>query len=185
MDFRELDIAGVFEIRLSPIADERGHFMRTYDTAAMRAAGLHREWAQENQSRNTRKGIVRGLHFQFPPSAEAKLVRCPFGEIFDVFVDLRRGSETFGRWGGLRLSAATNNLVFIPHGFAHGYCTLSDESEVHYKVDNPYDPHREGGLQWNDPEIGIKWPLDVAPLLSQKDHNAMTLERFRESHGGL
>lgn len=185
MDIRELDIAGVFEIRLSPIADERGHFMRTYDTAAMRAAGLHREWAQENQSRNTRKGIVRGLHFQFPPAAEAKLVRCTLGEIFDVFVDLRRGSSTFGRWGGLRLSSGSNNLVFIPRGFAHGYCTLSELSEVQYKVDHAYDREREGGVLWNDPEIGITWPLEAPPLLSPKDHSAMTLARFRERHGGL
>ncbi len=185
MYIHELDIAGVFEIRLTPIPDERGHFMRTYDTESMRAAGLHREWVQENVSRNERKGIVRGLHFQFPPSSETKLVRCTVGAVFDVFVDLRRGSETFGQWGGLTLSSELHNMVFIPRGFAHGYCTLSELSEVQYKVDHAYDRGREGGLLWSDPGMGIRWPLDSPPLLSVKDWGAMDLARFREQHGGL
>lgn len=181
----ELGIPGVFEVRMSPVADARGWFMRTYDAALMREAGLHREWVQENRSRNERAGILRGLHFQFPPSMETKLVHCPLGEVFDVFVDLRSGSPTFGRWGSVVLSEAARNAVFIPKGFAHGYRSLSAVSEVQYKVDHPYDPAREGGLLWNDPTLGITWPGSDAPLLSAKDTNAMTFERFVEVHGGL
>lgn len=185
MEIIELSLPGVHEVRLSPIADARGFFLRTYDVAAMKNVGLHREWVQENQSRNERKGILRGLHFQFPPSAETKLVRCVRGEVFDVFVDLRRGSPTLGRWGGLVLSERTKNMVFIPKGFAHGYLTLSDVSEVLYKVDHPYDPAREAGLLWSDPDIGIDWPLTAQPVLSAKDAGAMTYRAFISAYQGL
>lgn len=181
----EMDIPGVFEVRSAPIGDARGWFMRTYDAALMREAGLHRDWVQENRSRNERAGILRGLHFQFPPSAETKLVCCPLGEVFDVFVDLRAGSPTFGRWGSVVLSEAARNAVFIPKGFAHGYRTLSEVSEVQYKVDSPYDPGREGGLLWNDPDLGIAWPGDGEPLLSTKDSTALTLAAFLTAHRGL
>lgn len=185
VEVNELDIPGVFAIRLTPFTDERGFFMRTYDRALMKEAGLHRDWVQENQSRNERKGIVRGLHFQFPPSAETKLVRCVSGEIFDVFVDLRLGQPTFGKWGGLVLSAANRHMVFIPPGFAHGYCTLSEVSDVLYKVDSVYDRTKEGGLRWWDSDIGIEWPLTGTPLLSEKDRVAMSLREFVAEHGGL
>ena len=185
LEIIELDIPGVFELGLSPIGDERGYFMRTYDVAAMREAGLHRELVQENQSRNERKGILRGLHFQFPPAAETKLVRCVLGEVFDVYVDLRKGSATFGRWGGLVLSERACNMVYIPRGFAHGYCTLSDVSEVHYKVDHAYDQQKESGLLWSDPDLGIVWPLSDQPFLSAKDKGAPSLREFSTRHGGL
>ena len=181
----ELNIPGVHEVRLSPIADARGFFMRTYDVAAMSEAGLHRDWVQENQSRSERKGILRGLHFQFPPSAETKLVRCVRGRVFDVYVDLRLGSPTLGRWGGLVLSEEDQNMVFIPKGFAHGYCTLSVVSEVLYKVDHPYDRSREGALLWSDPAIGIEWPMAGEPVLSEKDAKAMTLDAFISAHQAL
>ncbi len=185
MEASELAIPGVFEIRLSPFTDERGFFMRTYDRALMEEAGFHRDWVQENQSRNERKGIVRGLHFQFPPAAETKLVRCVNGEVFDVFVDLRLGRPSFGRWGGVVLSEAKRNMVFIPPGFAHGYCTLSDTSDVLYKVDRPYDRAKEGGLLWADGDIGIEWPLTGTPQLSGRDRDAMSLREFITKHGGL
>lgn len=181
----ELDIAGVFELRLSPITDERGHFMRTYDVEAMREAGLHREWIQENQSHNRTRSIVRGLHFQFPPSAETKLVRCIRGEIFDVFVDLRKGSASFGRWGAVVLSESARNMVYIPRGFAHGYCTLSEVSDVLYKVDHAYDKPREGGICWSDPELGIPWPVENIPRLSARDQAAMSWREFVGIHGAL
>lgn len=185
MEIIELDIPGVFEVRLSPIRDDRGFFMRTYDADAMRAAGLHREWVQENRSHNARAGILRGLHFQFPPHAETKLVTCVRGEIFDVFVDLREGSDTFGRWGGLPLSETRNNMVFIPKGFAHGYCTLSEASDVLYKVDARYERQSEGGLLWSDPDIGVQWPMASPPLLSEKDMRAMKFTEFTAKHGSL
>lgn len=185
MRITELGIPGVFEVRSAPIADARGWFMRTYDAALMHEAGLHREWVQENRSRNERAGILRGLHFQFPPAAETKFVSCPVGEVFDVFVDLRAGSPTFGRWGSVILSEAARNAVFIPKGFAHGYLTLSAASEVQYKVDSPYAPECESGLLWNDPDLSIAWPGNGEPLLSFKDSKAMTLAAFITAHGPL
>lgn len=159
--------------------------MRTWDQELFRRAGLDRPWVQENQSRNDRSGIIRGLHFQFPPATETKLVRCVQGSIFDVYVDLRRGSPTFGRWGGSVLSEENHRMLFIPKGFAHGYCTLSVTSIVLYKVDHPYEPAREGGLLWNDPDLAIAWPMEQPPILSIKDGRNMSFRRFQEEYGGL
>lgn len=170
-------LSGTFEIQLAPIRDERGFFMRAYDVALFEQAGLHRPWMQENHSRSERRGIIRGLHFQFPPFAETKLVRCVRGAVLDVFVDIRPGSPTFGQWDSLELSEENQKMIFIPRGFAHGFCTLTDESEVLYKVDNPYNREHEGGLLWSDPEIGIQWPTG-APILSEKDQKNWTWREF-------
>jgi dTDP-4-dehydrorhamnose 3,5-epimerase len=185
MEFKPRKLEGIFEIQLSPIRDERGFFMRSFDSALFRLAGLHCDWVQENHSRSERAGIIRGLHFQFPPFAETKLVRCVRGEIFDVFVDLRKDSPTFGRWDGLVLSEANKKMVFIPRGFAHGFCTLSEESEVLYKVDNVYNRDSEGGLLWSDSEIGIEWPLADKPIFSEKDARNMSLRQFIEKHKAI
>jgi dTDP-4-dehydrorhamnose 3,5-epimerase len=185
MEFRPRKLAGVFEIQLSPIQDERGFFMRSFDASLFRQAGLEREWAQENHSRSERAGIIRGLHFQFPPFAETKLVRCVRGEVFDVFVDLRKGSPTFGQWDGLVLSETNKKMIFIPRGFAHGFCTLSEQCEVLYKVDNVYSRDNEGGLLWNDPDIGIEWPLEGEPILSEKDGRNLSLRQFIEKHNAI
>ena len=184
MEFAQRKLAGVWEIQLKPIRDERGFFMRAFDTALFEEAGLGRPWRQENHSRSEKKGIIRGLHFQFPPFAETKLVRCIRGAVLDVFVDLREGSPTFGQWDSLELSEANHKLVFIPRGFAHGFCTLTEESEVLYKVDNTYNREHEGGLLWSDPDLGIEWPAQ-APLLSEKDTRNMTLRAFMEAHGSI
>lgn len=181
MEFRELEISGLVEISLKPHTDDRGFFMRTFDRDEFRIHGLQREWVQENHSRSERKGIIRGLHFQVEPYAETKLVRCIRGEIFDVAVDLRKGSETFGRWQGIVLSEENRKMFFIPRGFAHGFCTLTDISEVVYKVDNYYSKEHERGLIWNDPDIGIDWPVKE-PILSAKDRNNFTLKGLLE-HG--
>ena len=179
MEFKELDIDGLFEINLNPRFDERGFFMRAYDIDEFRKAGLQREWVQENHSRSESKGIIRGLHFQLEPFSETKLVRCIRGEIYDVVVDLRKGSKTFGRWEGIILSEEKKNMFFIPRGFAHGFCTLSEISEVLYKVDNYYSPENERGMIWNDPDIAIEWPV-TNPILSVKDQKNMTLKEFVE-----
>jgi dTDP-4-dehydrorhamnose 3,5-epimerase len=178
-------LPGTFEVQLAPIRDERGFFMRAYDTALFEQAGLHRPWAQENHSRSERRGIIRGLHFQFPPFAETKLVRCVRGEIFDVFVDLRKDSPTFGQWDGLLLSETNKKMALIPRGFAHGFCTLSQESEVLYKVDNAYNRDHECGLLWRDEDLGIGWPLAGEPILSEKDSRNMTLRQFIQTHQAL
>lgn len=168
MKLRALELAGAFETLFEPRADERGDFMRWYDRETFVRAGLPTEWVQANQS-SSRRHVVRGLHFQRPPHTEAKFVRVVRGAVFDVFVDLRRGSATFGRWQGLELSAAAHNGVLIPRGFAHGFCTLSDEAVVNYLVDNAYAPQAEGGLAWDDPDLAIAWPLRGAAIVSDKD----------------
>jgi len=184
MEIQERKLNGVYEISLSPIRDERGFFMRTFDARIFRDAGLEREWLQENHSRSERKGIIRGLHFQFPPYAETKLVRCIRGAVLDVFVDLRAGSPTFGQWDALELSESNQKMVFIPRGFAHGFCTLTEESEVLYKVDNVYSREHEGGLLWSDPDLGIDWPADT-PILSEKDQKNLTLAQFIQTHKAI
>jgi dTDP-4-dehydrorhamnose 3,5-epimerase len=181
MEFKELDIDGLFEINLKPHVDERGFFMRTFDNNEFKNNELQRDWVQENHSRSEKKGIIRGLHFQVEPYSETKLVRCIRGEIFDVAVDLRKGSKTFGKWHGVFLSEENKKMFFIPRGFAHGFCTLTDISEVVYKVDNFYSPEHERGLLWNDPDIAIEWPV-TNPILSIKDQKNMTFKSFIE-HG--
>ncbi len=181
MEFFQRRLPGVWEIHLSPLRDERGFFMRTYDVALFESAGLHRPWVQENHSRSERRGILRGLHFQFPPYAETKLVRCVRGAVFDVFVDLRPESPTFGQWDGVVLSEDNPHMVLIPRGFAHGFCTLTDLSEVLYKVDSPYQREYEGGLLWSDKQLNIKWPT-TTPFLSEKDSRNWTWEVFVEQH---
>lgn len=177
MKFKELDIDGLFEIKLEHYVDERGFFMRTYDIDEFKKHGLQREWVQENHSLSKREGIIRGLHFQIEPFSETKLVRCIRGEIFDVAVDLRKRSKTFGKWKGIILSEENKMMFFIPRGFAHGFCTLSEISEVMYKVDNYYSPEHERGLIWNDPDLNIDWPV-YDPILSAKDMNNLTIKEF-------
>jgi dTDP-4-dehydrorhamnose 3,5-epimerase len=140
---------------------------------------------QENHSRNLTRHTVRGLHFQRPPHGETKLVRCVRGAIFDVFVDLRAGSPTFGHWESIVLSEDEPTMVLVPKGFAHGYATLTDRTDVLYKVDHPYHPESEGGLFWNDPAVGITWPRMEAPVISPKDAAQPDLAAFRKQWGDL
>jgi dTDP-4-dehydrorhamnose 3,5-epimerase len=168
MKLTPLKLAGTFAVDFEPRSDERGDFMRWYDRDAFARVGVAVEWVQANQS-TSRRGVVRGLHFQRSPHAETKFVRAVCGAIFDVFVDLRRGSPTFGRWDALELSAAARNGVLIPRGFAHGFCALGDGAIVNYLVDNAYAPHAEGGLAWDDPDLAIAWPLAGAAIVSSKD----------------
>jgi len=184
LDARELSIEGVFEISLVPKADQRGFFMRVYDVDEAKEAGIHREWAQENHSLSRQVGVIRGLHFQIPPYCESKLVRCVRGEILDVFVDLRKGSATFGRWGSIVLSPQRANMVLLPRGTAHGFCTIMPDSEVVYKVDSRYTPDAERTLLWSDPELAIKWPVEV-PLTSEKDSRGMRFKEFTSTIGAL
>jgi dTDP-4-dehydrorhamnose 3,5-epimerase len=177
MEIKERRLKGVFEIKLNPIIDPRGFFMRTYDINELDNYGLSNKWVQENQSRSEEKGIIRGLHFQLPPFDETKLVRCIRGGILDVFVDLRKGSSTFGEWDSIELTEENKKLIYIPRGFAHGFCTLTDESEVFYKVDNFYNKDHERGLIWNDKDINIDWSISN-PFLSEKDKKNMSFKDF-------
>jgi dTDP-4-dehydrorhamnose 3,5-epimerase len=151
------------------LADERGWFSETYNAKKLAAHGISDAFCQDNQSLSRPAGTLRGLHFQRPPFAQAKLVRCLAGRIFDVAVDIRRGSPTFGYWVGTVLSADEGNQLYVPVGYAHAFLTLETDCMVAYKVDAFYSAECEGGVIWNDPEIGVDWPLEGAPLLSGKD----------------
>lgn len=168
-NFIKTSIEGVFIIEPTAFGDSRGYFMETYQKNDFLENGISVDFVQDNQSMST-KGVLRGLHYQinYPQS---KLVRCIKGEVFDVAVDLREGSETYGKWVGAILSAENRKQFFIPKGFAHGFLVLSDEAEFVYKVDDFYHPNDEGGIMWNDPEIAINWPIpkDMQIILSEKD----------------
>lgn len=159
-------LPGVVVIEPARFDDNRGFFLEVWQSERYRAAGLSGEFVQDNHSRS-RKGVLRGLHFQMRRS-QGKLVTVINGRIFDVAVDVRSGSPTFGRWAGAELSDAGPRQIYVPPGFAHGFCVLSDFADVYYKVTDFYDPADEAGILWNDPEIGVDWPLGD-PLTSARD----------------
>ena len=184
MIIKELELRGVFEIRLSPHFDERGFFTRTFDDETFRETQITRSWVQENQSHTFKSGTIRGLHFQFPPFSETKLIRVLNGKILDVIVDLRLESETFGEWKSIELSRDNNKLLLVPRGFAHGFCTLVDNCDVFYKVDNVYSPEYESGIRWDDDTLNIRWPIGN-PIVSSKDNNLLTFEEFVANYKGI
>ena len=165
--FTETEIKGVYLIGTKTFGDNRGYFMETYKASDFAAAGLDYRFVQDNQSSSLR-GVVRGLHFQknFP---QAKLVRVLKGEVFDVAVDLRAGSESYGKWVGALLTESNKLQLMIPRGFAHGFAVISDYAEFAYKCDEIYHPEDEGGIRWNDPDIAIEWPDVGEIILSEKD----------------
>ena len=172
------NIEGVVQITPSRFGDLRGFFAETYSHRAFSELGLDVEFVQDNHSLSEAVGTVRGLHFQAPPHAQAKLVRCVRGAIFDVAVDIRRDSPSFGRYAGYKLSAENGAQLYIPAGFAHGFATLVPDSEIVYKCSDYYAPETEGSLRWDDPELGIEWPLTGAAVLSEKDANAPLFADF-------
>jgi len=171
--FNKTEIEGVYIIDVKAYGDNRGYFMETYKEEDFAAAGLNYRFVQDNQSSSS-KGVLRGLHFQehFP---QAKLVRVLRGEVFDVAVDLRKNSPTYGKWVGAYLSADNRRQLMIPRGFAHGFAVVSDYAEFAYKCDEVYHPEDEGGIIWNDPGIGIVWPELENIVLSEKDKKHPTL----------
>ena len=179
-----LPITDIPEVRLlSPqrFQDERGFFSETWSRPRLREQGIDVDFVQDNHSLSREVGTVRGLHFQTPPFAQAKLVRVTRGAILDVAVDLRRGSPTFGRHVSAIVSAEAWNQIFVPVGFAHGFCTLEPDTEVIYKVDNVYAPKCDRGLRWNDPALGIAWPVDEArATLSAKDQQHPLLRDLKD-----
>ncbi len=170
----KVDIEGLYVIEPTVHGDSRGYFMETYNQNDMREAGLDMVFVQDNQSMST-KGVLRGLHFQkhYP---QGKLVRVIKGEVFDVAVDLRKNSDTFGKWYGIILSEENKKQFYISEGFAHGFLVLSDEAEFCYKVTDFYRPGDESGMAWNDPEIGIEWPSVVGEYKGTADSAGYTLE---------
>ena len=173
-------IQGLCVITPTVHGDQRGYFMETYSLRDMEEAGLHVEFVQDNQS-CSKKGVLRGLHFQINYPQD-KLVRVISGEVFDVAVDLREGSETFGQWYGVVLSAENKKQFFIPKNFAHGFVVLSDVAEFAYKCTDFYHPNDEGGLAWNDPDIGVEWPIPegMELILSEKDQKWPGIKEFRK-----
>ncbi len=171
--FIETEIEGVFIIESKRYGDNRGYFMETYKKTDFEKAGIFYNFVQDNQS-SSYKGVLRGLHFQknYP---QAKLVRVLKGEVFDVAVDLRKDSKTYGKWVGVTLSGEAGNMLMIPRGFAHGFLVISEEAEFAYKCDDVYHPEDEGGVAWNDPQIGIDWPDAGKVILSDKDSKNPTL----------
>lgn len=173
MQFRALAMPDLVELTPPRFGDHRGYFSETYSRDALAATGIHIIWVQDNQSFSAQVGTVRGLHFQAPPLAQAKLVRVLRGAIYDVAVDIRNGSPTYGQWAGVELSAEKGNQLLIPAGFAHGFMTLQPNTEVFYKVSDRYSREHEGAIRWNDPALGIDWPDPGAdPTLSDKDRVA-------------
>ena len=170
MTFTELAVPGAYLVVSEPAADERGSFARVWDASEFRARGLADGMVQGALSRNLRQGTIRGLHHQLPPLAQAKLVRCARGAIYDVVVDLRPSGAAGRRWAAVTLAADSGHMVYVPPGCAHGYQTLEDDTEVLYLFSVPYAPDAERGVRWDDPAIGITWPLPVTGL-SDKDRD--------------
>jgi len=183
-NFRRLEISDVIIIEPDVYSDERGFFMERYKESVFRDNGIDTKFVQSNHARS-KKGVIRGLHYQNEPAPVAKLVSVIKGEILDVAVDVRKDSPTFGKWVGEILSEKNQKSIYIPEGFAHGICALSDEAEVSYMVNCEYSPEHEAGVLWNDPEIGIKWPIEN-PIISKKDleqpslRNANTNVRYKK-----
>ena len=172
--FKKLKLPDVILIESISFSDDRGFFMESFKESIFINNGINAKFMQDNFSHST-QGVLRGLHYQKSPKAQAKLVIALRGEIFDVAVDIRRDSPTYGKWVGEILSEQNHELLYIPEGFAHGFCVLSEKADVLYKVSNEYSPEHEKGIIWNDPDIDISWPIDK-PILHQKDHQLPLLK---------
>ncbi|HCR3322465.1 TPA: dTDP-4-dehydrorhamnose 3,5-epimerase [Citrobacter freundii] len=181
MNVIKTDIPDVLIFEPKVFGDERGFFMESFNQRVFEEAVGHKvEFVQDNHSKSS-KGVLRGLHYQLPPYAQGKLVRCVVGEVFDVAVDIRKNSETFGKWVGVTLSAENKKQLWIPEGFAHGFYVLSETAEFVYKTTNYYDSESDRGILWNDKDINIFWPIKADVLLSEKDklHPKLSnIERF-------
>ena len=169
---------GLLLITTTRFEDHRGFFAEIYSSRKYSELGINAQFPQENHSVSGEVGTLRGLHFQAPPMAQGKLVRCGRGAIFDVAIDIRKGSPTYGSWEGYKLSAENGHQLFIPPGFAHGFVTLEPDTEIIYKCTEYYSKEAEGALAWNDQDIAIEWALTCEPILSDKDRNAPFLRSF-------
>ena len=167
-EFEKLEIEGLILVKPKFFGDNRGFFMESYKKSEFVQNGIDCEFVQDNHSKST-KGVLRGLHYQINPKAQAKLVRCIKGKIFDIAVDLRPNSKTFGKWLKEELSEENNHMLFIPEGFAHGFVVLSDEAELLYKTSAEFSPEHDRGVLWCDNDINIDWEIDFEPILSEKD----------------
>ncbi len=177
MKFATTTLAGVWLIELELREDERGFLARTYCENEFAAQGLNTRWPQCNLTLTRRRGMIRGMHFQAEPKPEIKLIRCAAGAIYDVLVDVRPGSATFGRWEAFELTGDNRRTLYVPGGFAHGFQCLRDNSEVFYQMSEFYVPDLARGIRWNDPRVGIRWPIPD-PFLAEKDRKLPLLEEL-------
>lgn len=175
MKFIETEITNLIVIEPKMFGDNRGWFSESYNESVFLNNGINIKFIQDNHSYSAQKGVLRGLHFQNNPKAQTKLVRCTKGRIWDVAVDLRRNSPTYLKWFGIELTAENHKMLLVPQGFAHGFVTLENDCEVQYKVDDLYDKQLDRSIKYNDPSIGVKWPIDEV-ILSEKDKNAPLLK---------
>lgn len=178
-EFEKLEIDGLVLVKPKAFGDNRGFFMESYKESEFVKNGIDTKFVQDNHSKST-KGVLRGLHYQVKPKAQAKLVRCVRGKIYDVAVDIRPNSKTFGKWVKVELSEENKHMLFIPRNFAHGFIVLSDEAELIYKTDNEYSVDNDRGLLWCDKEININWDFD-SPILSEKDKIQPTLNDIKNN----
>lgn len=178
MNFFELPLSNAYKIEIDQLSDHRGFFSRLFCAEKFAEIGLPTSWPQCNNSFTRHKGTIRGLHFQYPPKAETKLVRCINGVVFDVIVDLRINSSTFGQWHAELLDSNQRSMICVPNGFAHGFQALTPNAELLYFVSCPYSPKHEGGLNWADPSLSIKWPLELAKI-SSRDSKLPTLTEIK------
>jgi len=178
-EFQRTKIPDVVLIKPQVFEDDRGFFMETYKKPDFKKAGIDVDFVQMNHSKSA-KGVIRGLHFQYKPYAQSKLVRCIAGKIFDVAVDIRKDSKTFGKYVSVELSGENKHLLFIPKGFAHGFQVITKEAEIEYLVDNEYASEHESGIIWNDENIGIEWPIHNI-IISKKDKKLTSLNNFKNS----
>ena len=176
MIFTETKLAGAFIIDMERLSDERGFFARAWCEDEFAAHGIHQPPLQASISSNPKRGTLRGMHYQIAPHGESKLVRCTRGGIYDVIVDMREQSPTYGQWVGVELTADNFRMLFVPEYFAHGFITLQDNTDVSYQISAKYTPGAERALRWNDPAIGIEWPFEPV-LLSEKDRNHPDVQR--------
>jgi len=168
MNVQKTSLVDAVVIDPQVFGDHRGFFLESYSKRDYEKAGIANYFVQDNHSLSREKGVLRGLHFQLPPFAQAKLIRAIHGSIYDVIVDLRKGSPSYGKWEGFTLTGDNFKTLFVPAGFAHGFCTLEENTEVLYKTDNFYSPEHDSGIIWNDADLAIDWPVDN-PILSDKD----------------
>lgn len=177
MEFQKIKLENAYLIKPQIFEDKRGFFLESYSKREFEKNGIMTDFVQDNHSMSVQKGVLRGFHFQLMPNTQAKLVRVASGSVYDVIIDLRKKSKTFGQWQGFELSAKNFLILFVPRGFAHGFCTLEDSTKFEYKCDNFYAPESDSGIIWNDPDLKINWPI-ISPILSEKDKNLITFKEF-------
>jgi dTDP-4-dehydrorhamnose 3,5-epimerase len=178
MDFEKTKFDDAYLIKPQVFQDDRGFFLESYNELKFKEAAINTKFVQDNHSLSKEKGVLRGLHFQLPPHTQSKLVRVVAGSVYDVIVDLRKESETFGQWQGFELTAENFQMLYVPKGFAHGFRTLEENTEFLYKCDNLYAPDHDSGIVWYDSDLKIDWLIDGEPIVSEKDSKQQSFKEF-------